>query len=106
MHNRTAARGQSRGRLERLAERLAAICIPRIRSQTGLRRPALARAAANGYLRAWANLAIREVAATAPLPGLTEAQWQEVIELAVEKVVEAESGSARAGAIPARRKAA
>ena len=96
----------ARRRLERLAQQLAEICIPRIRSQIALRQPAIEGAVANGYVRAWASLAIHEVTATDPLPGLTEAQWRELIELAVGRVVEAELIPVRASACRVWRKAA
>ncbi len=106
MRDKTNNFSRSQRRFRALAERLAGICLPRIRSQAGVLAPSIAPATASGYLRAWANLIVREVATTNPLPGLDADHWEMLIGLAVEKVVETEFRSGNAGHRPAQREAA
>jgi hypothetical protein len=77
----------SRKRLERLATPLAEGCLPWLVSRIGGRVVTRGDCYARGYARAWAGLAIREVATEERLPGLGATERERAIGRAVEYAV-------------------
>ena len=81
--------GLRQRRLRRVAQQWAVMCGPRVLRQAGGCLRLAAGPMERGYVRAWASLAVQEVATSDLGSGLSDSQRQELSELAVQKAVEA-----------------
>lgn len=75
-------------RLDRIATQLAEGCLPWILSQIVSRMGVEGPQASRGYARAWAGLAILEIATADRLAGVDEVSREEVVARAVEKAAD------------------
>lgn len=76
-------------RVQVCAERWAETARPRVRRAVGAHLRLESESLAAGYLRAWANLVVREDFFGGPEVGLTAAEQEQAGELAVQQAVEA-----------------